>query len=117
MIFYVDLNPLHIDPQFSILGGFPVPILHGLCSFGSSVRAILKQYANNDPSLFKSVKVRFTKPVIPGDVLKVEMWQEGNRIHFRTFIVSSNIEIISGEFNDEIFFKHYPKPLDGALQH
>lgn len=92
-----DLNPLHIDPQFSILGGFPKPIMHGLASFGSSVRAILKQYGNNDPSNFKAVKVRFTKPVLPGDVLKVEMWQEGNRIHFRTYIASSNTEVISGE--------------------
>lgn len=91
-----DLNPLHIDPQFSILGGFPKPIIHGLATFGTSVRAILKQYANNDPSLFKAVKVRFTKPVLPGDVLKVEMWQEGNRIHFRTLIAASNQEVISG---------------------
>jgi (3R)-3-hydroxyacyl-CoA dehydrogenase / 3a,7a,12a-trihydroxy-5b-cholest-24-enoyl-CoA hydratase / enoyl-CoA hydratase 2 len=93
-----DLNPLHIDPQFSVLGGFPKPIIHGLATFGSSVRAVLRQYANNDPSLFKAVKVRFTKPVLPGDVLKVEMWQEGNRIHFRTFIEASKAEVISGEF-------------------
>jgi (3R)-3-hydroxyacyl-CoA dehydrogenase / 3a,7a,12a-trihydroxy-5b-cholest-24-enoyl-CoA hydratase / enoyl-CoA hydratase 2 len=95
---FSDLNPLHIDPQFSVLGGFPKPIIHGLATFGSSVRAVLRQYANNDPALFKAVKVRFTKPVLPGDVLKVEMWQEGNRIHFRTLIEASKAEVISGEF-------------------
>lgn len=88
---------MHIDPSFAALGGFSKPIMHGLASFGVSVRAILKQYANNDPSLFKAIKVRFTKPVYPGDTLKVEMWQEGNRIHFRTLIADSNVEVISGK--------------------
>lgn len=93
-----DYNPMHIDPNFSKMGGFSKPILHGLCTFGVSVRAIIKQYANNDPTLFKAVKVRFTKPVYPGDTLKIEMWQDGNRIFFRTLVADSNVEVLSGEF-------------------
>lgn len=91
---------MHMDPSFAAMGGFSKPIMHGLLSFGISVRAILKQYANNDPSLFKAIKVRFTKPVYPGDTLKVEMWQEGNRIYFRTLIADSNVEVISGKWHN-----------------
>ena len=53
-----DYNPLHIDPAFSSKGGFDVPILHGLCTFGISTKHVMKEYAHGDPSRIKSIKVR-----------------------------------------------------------
>lgn len=91
-----DANPLHIDPEFSKVAGHKTPILHGLCTLGFSVRAVLLSYADNDPSLFKAVKARFTKPTIPGQTLEIQMWQNENRIHFKTIIVDTGVEVITG---------------------
>jgi acyl dehydratase len=79
-----DRNPLHSDPAFAARGGFDRPILHGMCSFGFVGRVILA-LAGNDPARFKAMKVRFSKPVFPGDTLTTELWAEGGSLKFRTF--------------------------------
>ena len=72
-----DYNPLHSDPWFATeLGGFPKPILHGLCTYGFTGRALLHQLCDGDPSSFKSMDSRFSSPVYPGDSLTVQMWVE-----------------------------------------
>lgn len=94
-----DMNPIHIDPDFSVLAGYKVPILHGLCTLGMSLRAVLKTYANNDPQLFRAIKVRFTKPVIPGQTLQVDMWKtSNNRILFKTSCVETGQDVLTGEW-------------------
>lgn len=96
-----DLNPLHIDPSFSALAGYKVPILHGLCTLGVSLRAVLKKYANNDPNLFRAIKVRFTKPVIPGQTLQVDMWRvSSTRILFKTSCVETGQDVLTGEWTN-----------------
>jgi len=54
-----DRNPLHIDPVIAQRGGFPRPLLHGLCSLGIAGRLILQNYANGEASQFKASKVSF----------------------------------------------------------
>ena len=44
-----DYNPLHVDPAFAKMGGFKVPILHGLCFFGIAAKAIYQQYVFPSP--------------------------------------------------------------------
>ncbi|KAG8531601.1 bifunctional hydroxyacyl-CoA dehydrogenase/enoyl-CoA hydratase fox2 [Bacidia gigantensis] len=79
-----DRNPLHIDPEFSKIGGFKTPILHGLCFFGISGKHVLQTYGE-----FKNIKVRFAGTVIPGQTLRTEMWKERNLIIFQTKVVET----------------------------
>ncbi len=72
-----DRNPLHADPKFAARGGFSRPILHGLCTYGVTGRALLHALCDGDPARFRSMSGRFSRPVLPGEPLTVSMWLEG----------------------------------------
>ena len=86
-----DRNPLHIDPEFSKVGGFKTPILHGLCSLGVSGKHVFSSFGQ-----YKNLKVRFAGVVIPGQTLKTEMWKEGNTVIFQTTVVDTGKPAITG---------------------
>jgi len=71
-----DLNPLHVDPDFAKRGGFPRPILHGLCTYGHAVRAILYKACDGDVGRFKEFKARLSGVVYPGESLVTEGWRD-----------------------------------------
>ena len=79
-----DRNPLHSDPSFAQMGGFDKPILHGLCTYGFTGRALLREICDGDASRFASMAGRFSKPVYPGEALTVSMWIDGNQCTFQT---------------------------------
>ena len=72
-----DRNPLHSDPAFAAMAGFDTPILHGLCTFGVTGRALLHTLCDSDPARFGSMGGRFKAPVLPGQRLDVCMWVDG----------------------------------------
>ncbi|BDD56048.1 bifunctional hydroxyacyl-CoA dehydrogenase/enoyl-CoA hydratase fox2 [Monascus purpureus] len=86
-----DRNPLHIDPEFSKVGGFKTPILHGLCSLGVSGKHVYGKFGQ-----FKNIKVRFAGVVLPGQTLRTEMWKEGNTVIFQTTVVETGKPAITG---------------------
>jgi acyl dehydratase len=87
---------LHSDPSFARSAGFDRPILHGLCSFGFTGRALLHALCDDDPERFLSMDARFSKPVLPGDALTVSMWVDGDRALFRTERAPGEVVIDGG---------------------
>ena len=83
-----DRNPLHTDPAFAAIGCFDRPILHGLCSYGFTGRALLHAICDSDPARFRHIEARFAAPVLPGDSLTVKMWSgESGETFFTTSAV------------------------------
>ncbi|NYI78141.1 MaoC/PaaZ C-terminal domain-containing protein [Nocardioides panzhihuensis] len=70
-----DRNPLHSDPRFSARGGFERPILHGLCTYGVTGRALVRTITEGDGDRLATMSGRFSAPVLPGETLQVAMWR------------------------------------------
>ncbi len=89
-----DYNPLHSDPDFAAAAGFPRPILHGMCTYGLTCRAILSTYADYEPAAFKSHAARFSSPVFPGETVTVDLWKDGDVISFEARVKARNVTVI-----------------------
>jgi len=94
-----DRNPLHSDPAFAKMAGFDRPILHGLCTYGVTGRALLHTLCDSDPSRFKGMDGRFSKPVMPGDSLTVSMWVDGHRALYQTKNQNGDVVLDQGKFD------------------
>ena len=92
-----DRNPLHSDPDFASQGGFPAPILHGLCTYGFTGRALLHGLCDGDPARFGSMDARFASPVMPGETLTVKMWRtDSGEAFFQTFAGADRLVLDGG---------------------
>jgi acyl dehydratase len=75
-----DRNPLHADPAVAQRAGFARPILHGLATYGAAAVVIAKSFPDRTLAEFET---RFSKPVLPGETLTVDLWEEPNAVAFR----------------------------------
>jgi acyl dehydratase len=95
-----DRNPLHSDPVFARRAKFDRPILHGLCTFGFSGRALLHSVCESDSELFGSMRARFSQPTMPGDTLTTSIWDvtdsRPGAFRFRTQNQNGDIVIDNG---------------------
>jgi acyl dehydratase len=89
-----DRNPLHSDPKVAKMAGFPRPILHGLCTYGITCRAVLQEYADFDPARIKSHQVRFSSPVFPGETIAVDLWLDGDVVSFEARVKDRGVTVI-----------------------
>ncbi len=79
-----DRNPLHSDPTTAGAAGFRAPILHGLCTYGYTGRALLDALCDGEVDRFGSMRGRFTAPAYPGQRLSVSIWRTEGGGRFRT---------------------------------
>jgi acyl dehydratase len=94
-----DRNPLHSDPTFAAAAGFERPILHGLCTYGFTGRALLSALCGGDPARFKKMDARFSSSVYPGDDLTVRIWDTGEgEAVFQTVRNGGEVVIDGGGF-------------------
>jgi acyl dehydratase len=89
-----DRNPLHADPPFAQAVGFPRPILHGLCTYGITCRAMLQAYTGFDPAPIKSHQARFSAPVFPGETVTVDLWRDGDVVSFEARVKAREATVI-----------------------
>lgn len=90
-----DFNPLHVDPSVARAGGFDRPILHGLATMGYACHALLKGCCKLDPGRLKSMAVRFSRPVLPGDTIRFDVWRESpTRARFRAVVPERDLLVL-----------------------
>lgn len=89
-----DYNPIHADPAAATKAGFETPILHGLCTLGVATRALLSTFANGAPERLKSLSVRFSRPVFPGETIKTEFFGAGGEVRFRSRVVERDLIVL-----------------------
>ncbi len=92
-----DRNPLHSDPEFAAAAGFSQPILHGLCTYGMTCKAITDALLDGDASAVAAYGARFAGVAFPGETLKVGIWKDNGR--FLASVVApsrDNAVVLSG---------------------
>jgi acyl dehydratase len=89
-----DRNPLHSDPESAKRSGFPRPILHGLCTYGITCRAVLQEILGYDAEQILSHQVRFSAPVFPGDLITIDLWKDGKEISFEARVKAREATVI-----------------------
>jgi acyl dehydratase len=69
-----DWNPLHADPEFAERAGFDRPILHGLCTYGIVLKAVVDTLLDGDVARVRAYSTRFAGIFFPGETLRIRMW-------------------------------------------
>lgn len=92
-----DWNPLHADPEFAALAGFDRPILHGLCTYGMTLKAVTDTVLGGDASRVRSYRTRFAGVVFPGETLRIEMWTAPNQVRVEVRAAERDDAVVLGD--------------------
>ncbi len=90
-----DRNPLHRDPNVAKMAGYPRPILHGLCTYGTACRAVISSVCKYDAKKIVGFDARFSSPVFPGETIVTEMWVDGSVVSFRCKLKERDVVVLN----------------------
>jgi acyl dehydratase len=71
-----DRNPIHVDAGIAKMAGLPGIIVHGLCTMAFTSKVAIDKLCNGDPTRLKRLRVRFSRPVLPGQTITTKVWTE-----------------------------------------
>jgi len=89
-----DYNPIHADPEVARAAGFERPILHGLATFGIACLAAIQELCGEDEARLKEMFTRFSRPVFPGDTVRMEMFEDGEVWRFRARVIERDVVVL-----------------------
>lgn len=74
-----DYNPIHVDENIAKMAGLPGIIVHGLCTMAFTSKVIIDHLCDHDPRRLRRLRVRFSRPVLPGQEITTTVWQKPDR--------------------------------------
>jgi acyl dehydratase len=91
-----DYNTLHADPDVASKAGFDRPILHGLCTYGMAIHAVLRGCCDYDATRLRRLAVRFTAPVYPGETVRFQIWRNSAKsLQLRARIEDRDVTVLN----------------------
>jgi acyl dehydratase len=69
-----DVNPIHLDANVAKMAGLPGIIVHGLCTMAFCSKAVIETVCESDPRRLRRLRVRFVRPVFPGQTITTRIW-------------------------------------------
>ena len=90
-----DMNPLHADPEIARGAGFDAPILHGRCTMGVAMHALIRSCCDYQARRLRSMSLRFSAPFMPGETLRTEIWRKGQELKFRARSVERDVLVLN----------------------
>ena len=72
-----DFNPIHLDAKVAAMAGLPGIVVHGLCTMAFCSKVIVGSACEGDPRRLGRLRVRFVRPVLPGQNITTTVWASG----------------------------------------
>jgi acyl dehydratase len=74
-----DRNPIHVDENIAKMAGLPGIIVHGLCTMAFTSKVAIDNLCAGDPARLKRLRVRFSRPVLPGQTITTKIWADADK--------------------------------------